>query len=1564
MKITLKKPLAVILSLVMCLSVLFGMNLTIFAAESNVVNYVYDGNYVYNWGQRGTTATFLSPMASKFYGDKNISLDALLALDGSANTSNVPDSSLYDALYNLMVTSKYTSYDSTKDYFKYTDCQNSGGAISSFYSGVSVGPTWDGTFNREHVWPNSKSDGGSDTNTRRETDIMMLRPTATTENSGRGNTAYGKSSSYFNPNNYVGSTGYDLRGDVARIVLYVYVRWGGDSVYHDGALNYMWGSSGVIESKDVLIEWMEADPVDTWEMGRNDSTEAILGTRNVFVDYPELAFDLFNEAVPTNYTSPSGGASVEGTTGTGGSGSTGGDSGTDDTTVEGDHYVKVTSATDLTDGNYLIVYESGNVAFNGALSADAANNNIPVTISGNKIAVTSTTTTAEVVLETMSGGYAIKTKSGSYLSQSGTNAKIVYGASAFAHAISIDAGVAKIANAGNTSYMIMFNSTADQMRFRYYKGTQKDVALYKLVVSESGGEGGETPDPDPEEPTPDPEEPDEPTGGTTTEETVTISFTTTAQRVSQDSNAQIWSNNGLTFTNNKAASSNAVVSNVNPIRVYANSSVTVEHATGTIKSITFAASGSTYVTPLQNSVKTISGATVTTSGNNVTATFSTPVETLTISKVTAQFRLTSVTATVLIPSGGSGVTITAQSNNTSYGSVELSGNYIIATPNEGYEVVGYDVVSGTATVTQNGNNFTVEADADVTVQINFAPRTQYTVTFKEQGNTTSTQTAYSGDQITLPSITAGDYTVAGWVTATIDGETTEKPTFYTVGSKYTVTANTTLYALYSRTAAGGGSESNVFTKYTGAITEGDYLIVSDGYAVQAGVSSNRFTQSSVGTADSIDTPAAALIWTVTADGNYYTLYNESTGQYAAGTGTKNQGKLATTVDDYARWTVSGTATYEIVNKGNSAKSVNANIRRNGTYGFATYATSTGKALTLYKRTAAALTTYYFTGATAAEYTVTAQANNAEWGTVQVTGTTISATPAEGYKIVGYTVINGSAEVVQEGSAFFVTPASDVTVQINFEALPTYTVTFVEGDEEVGSESTYSGGFITLPTHTGELDEYTTFNGWAEKPNETDDSKIYKNGYQYPVKANVTLYAQYTVEVIETADHNFVKVTENQTDWTGTYLIVYEAGKKALNGAITEKVDIAENNVDVQIVDNKIAALDSNLAVTVVIEKIDGGYSMRTKSGLFFGSESNANSLLSNATKTYVNTITIDASGNAVITGEGGAILRYNATSGQERFRFYKTDSYSSQKPIALYKLDVGEISGAQVTVGSDLSMNYYVDISNVASIEDGALTMKFTLADGTISSTVALDKSKTVVKDSKTYYLFTFEGLAPQHMCDNIKAELLLNGTVVDSLGEYSIKQNAANLLSDSPSAELKQFVTDLLYYGAAAQTYTKYNTSNLATSGDIAALLGTPSNVEPTSDDAMSLTRNPDAPANSPYFRAASVWFDSTNKIIVKLVGVTANTQLFIDETLVEISYDSATDTYSFTTDEIEATRFSEVFVFDIYENDEFVQSLEYSINAYAYSKYQNSNNPNMATLALALYRVGKSAEAYAAKP
>ena len=312
MKNITKRSVSIVLSLILCFSVVFGFN---FSAEAATVDYVKDGSYIYNWGVREEVATFLSPNAEAFYTKNNTSYAKLSVLAGSVTESAVPSSALYKELQTLMTKnhSYINSYDKIKSVCKYTDCQNSAktnNKISSFYSGNDIGPSWNGEWNREHTWPNSKGDkAGSG-----ENDIMMIRPTASSENGSRGNKAYGKSSGYYNPNNESGGK-HDLRGDVARIVLYQYVRWNCTNTGSKYNSTGIYGTNGVIESRAVLLEWMEADPVDTWELGRNDSVQSITGTRNVFVDYPELAFIMLGTDVPTDYTTPSGEAK-KGTTST------------------------------------------------------------------------------------------------------------------------------------------------------------------------------------------------------------------------------------------------------------------------------------------------------------------------------------------------------------------------------------------------------------------------------------------------------------------------------------------------------------------------------------------------------------------------------------------------------------------------------------------------------------------------------------------------------------------------------------------------------------------------------------------------------------------------------------------------------------------------------------------------------------------------------------------------------------------------------------------------------------------------------------------------------------------------------------------------------------------------------------------------------------------------------------------------------------------------------------------------------------------------------------------------
>lgn len=159
------------------------------------------------------------------------------------------------------------------------------------------------------------------------------------------------------------------------------------------------------------------------------------------------------------------------------------------------------------------------------------------------------------------------------------------------------------------------------------------------------------------------------------------------------------------------------------------------------------------------------------------------------------------------------------------------------------------------------------------------------------------------------------------------------------------------------TIKSSSGDSNGYLLYQDDIVEGDYIIHYDGKNMKATLTSNRLDYLA-------DTPAndtlpsdsdASTIWHIAPSGTYYTLFNASTNKYASSNGTKNQASLSDNgTSDKALWTISkqSDGTFEIVNKYNASAGVNANLRNNGTYGFACYSTSTGGSLSLYKKTAA------------------------------------------------------------------------------------------------------------------------------------------------------------------------------------------------------------------------------------------------------------------------------------------------------------------------------------------------------------------------------------------------------------------------------------------------------------------------------------------------------------------------------------------------------------------------------------------------------------------------------------
>ena len=141
-------------------------------------------------------------------------------------------------------------------------------------------------------------------------------------------------------------------------------------------------------------------------------------------------------------------------------------------------WTKVTSTPDSWDGDYLIVYEAENVAFNGFLTKlDVASNTKSVTISDGTI--TTTDCNFYFTIANISGNnYSIKSYSGYYIgytgSRNGLNTTDV-AEEAYNNTLAVSNGVATIVSKSTLKY----NSDKGQKRFRYFKSGQNDIALYK-----------------------------------------------------------------------------------------------------------------------------------------------------------------------------------------------------------------------------------------------------------------------------------------------------------------------------------------------------------------------------------------------------------------------------------------------------------------------------------------------------------------------------------------------------------------------------------------------------------------------------------------------------------------------------------------------------------------------------------------------------------------------------------------------------------------------------------------------------------------------------------------------------------------------------------------------------------------------------------------------------------------------------------------------------------------------------------------------------------------------------
>ncbi|MFT7899993.1 endonuclease [Tenacibaculum ascidiaceicola] len=148
------------------------------------------------------------------------------------------------------------------------------------------GGTQGADWNREHVYPRSLGNPNLG-DTGPGADAHHLRPSDIKFNSDRGNKLFAAGSG--NAGEVSGNwyPGDEWKGDVARMMMYMYLRYGSQCLPKNVAVGSVVASDSNMVS--LLLEWNTEDPVSDLEIQRNNVVANEQGNRNPFIDNPYLA---------------------------------------------------------------------------------------------------------------------------------------------------------------------------------------------------------------------------------------------------------------------------------------------------------------------------------------------------------------------------------------------------------------------------------------------------------------------------------------------------------------------------------------------------------------------------------------------------------------------------------------------------------------------------------------------------------------------------------------------------------------------------------------------------------------------------------------------------------------------------------------------------------------------------------------------------------------------------------------------------------------------------------------------------------------------------------------------------------------------------------------------------------------------------------------------------------------------------------------------------------------------------------------------------------------------------
>ena len=264
-----------------------------------------------------------------------------------------------------------------------------------------------------------------------------------------------------------------------------------------------------------------------------------------------------------------------------------------------------------------------------------------------------------------------------------------------------------------------------------------------------------------------------------------------------------------------------------------------------------------------------------------------------------------------------------------------------------------------------------------------------------------------------------------------------------------------------------------------------------------------------------------------------------------------------------------------------------------------------------------------------------------------------------------------------------------------------------------------------------------------------------------------------------------------------------------------------------------------------------------------------------------------------------------------------------------------DILGTYVNLGGDIELNYAVQLDEGVDIQDVKLRTVF----------LGVEKYLTATESdfNGVYYTFTFEGINPQCLGDEIDAELYIGDKKVDELLDFSVEDNMLLLKADSKLTDDEiNLIEALLAYGKASEAYTGHTSMT----GSYAISSYEPLTYEANISDSSSVVS----------VQSANVRFGTTTYLMFTFTFDNDTTPFDLAGNVTIDGKIATTYMADNTCVAISAPISPENFHKDVAVNYNDELNFTFSVNDYCYivTKEDSTASESMKTLAKALYNYG----------